>query len=52
MIIYLPLLVCIIGLIVYSISANPKAQAIGLDMFWVGLFVTLLSARSLVSVLR
>lgn len=41
MIIYLPLLVCLVGLVMYALSTNPKVQSIGKDMFWVGLLVFL-----------
>jgi len=42
MIIFLPLLVCIIGVLMYALSTNGKVQALGKDMFWVGLFAFLL----------
>ena len=42
MIIYLPLLVSIIGVLLYALSANPKVSQIGLHMFWVGLLAFLL----------
>jgi hypothetical protein len=42
MIAYVPFLICIIGALVYAISNNGKAQALGKDMFWTGLLVTLL----------
>jgi hypothetical protein len=42
MLIILPLLIAIVGLVVYAISVNPKAQVIAEDCFWVGLFVFLL----------
>jgi hypothetical protein len=42
MLIVLPLLVCLIGLVVYAISVNPKAQVIAEDCFWVGLLAFLL----------
>ena len=41
MIVLLPLLVCIIGLVVYAIATNPKAQELGRLMFFAGLFVAL-----------
>lgn len=41
MYIFIPALVCLIGLVIYAISENAKAQAIGKDMFWTGLLVTL-----------
>lgn len=42
MIIYLPLLVSIVGVLMYALSANPKVSQIGRDMFWVGLLAFLL----------
>lgn len=39
---WIPLLVCIVGLVVYAITNNPKAAAIALDCFWCGLLVVLL----------
>ena len=42
MIIYLPLLVCIIGVLMYAMSNNAKVSQIGRDMFWVGLLAFLL----------
>lgn len=41
MIVYLPLMVAIVGLIVYVLSSNGKAAEIGRIMFWCGLLVTL-----------
>jgi hypothetical protein len=41
MIIVLPLLVSLIGLVVYALSNKPKVEAIALHMFWVGLLVFL-----------
>jgi hypothetical protein len=35
-------LVCLVGLLMYALSANPKLTVIGLHMFWVGLLATLL----------
>jgi hypothetical protein len=40
-VIYLPLLVCIIGLIVYLLSAHAKAQELGRLSFAIGLLVFL-----------
>lgn len=42
MIIFLPLLICLIGVLMYALSTNGKLQAIGKDMFWVGLLAFLL----------
>ena len=44
--IYLSALVCLIGLVVYAISNNPKASTIGLNCFWVGLLAFLLEVGS------
>lgn len=43
MIILLPLLISLIGLVMYFVSANGKVQAVGLHMFWVGLLAFLLT---------
>jgi len=42
MIIYLSLLVCVIGALMYALSANPKLVEIGRLSFWVGLLAFLL----------
>lgn len=42
MVIYLPELICVIGLIIYLITTNAKASTIGLHMFWVGLLASLI----------
>lgn len=34
--------VCILGLLVFWFSGNPKAQKLAINMFWVGLLVTLM----------
>lgn len=36
------LILCIIGLVLYSISNNGKAQTLALHCFWVGLLAFLL----------
>lgn len=41
-VILIPLLVCIVGLLMYALSANVKLQEIGRLMFACGLLVTLL----------
>ncbi len=38
-----PLLVMLIGLLMYALAANPKLQEIGRIMFFCGLFVLLSS---------
>lgn len=52
MIICLPLFVCLIGLVVYAISNNPKALTLARDMFWTGLLAFLLTSNHLLSVIR
>ena len=42
LIILLPLLVCLVGLVVYALASNPKAAELGRLMFAAGLLVTLL----------
>jgi hypothetical protein len=42
MVIALPLLVSIVGLLMYALCVNPKLQHIGDVMFWTGLLVFLL----------
>jgi hypothetical protein len=37
------LVIALIGLAVYAVSSNGKAQALGLDCFWVGLLAFLLT---------
>lgn len=46
MIVYLSLLVCIVGALIFAISANAKASALGKDMFWTGLLAFLLTVGS------
>ncbi len=43
MIIVLPLLVCLIGLLAYALSSNPKVAELGRLAFACGLLVTLWS---------
>lgn len=43
MIIYFSLLVCLVGLIMYALSANPKVSTIGLHMFWTGLLAFMIT---------
>ena len=42
MIVLLSLLICLIGLLMYALCANPKLVAIGFAMFEVGLLAFLL----------
>jgi hypothetical protein len=47
MILTLAALVCILGVLMYALSTNGKVQAIGKDMFWVGLLVFLANSGSI-----
>jgi hypothetical protein len=51
MIIYLPLLVSIVGLLMYALASptNAKLATIGLHMFWVGLLAFLLAYHPLLT---
>jgi Na+/phosphate symporter len=42
MIIYLSLLVCVVGALVFALSANPKMVELGRLSFWCGLLAFLL----------
>jgi hypothetical protein len=46
-IIGISLLVCLVGLLMYCLSPHAKVQAIGKDMFWVGLLAFLLTLPGL-----
>ena len=50
MIIYLPLLIALIGVLMYALCVNPKLAEIGRLMFAVGLLAFLLHADALVRV--
>ena len=52
MIIYLPLLIAVIGLLMYALCLNPKLVEIGRIMFWVGLLCFLLGDNALTTVIR
>lgn len=52
MIIYLPLLVAIVGVLMYALSANPKLAEIGRLMFACGLLAFLLESSKLLTVVR
>ena len=41
---YVPLLVAVIGLLIFVLAANGKLQKVGEHMLWTGLLVTLFSA--------
>lgn len=40
----IPILVCIVGLLMYILLSNPKAQELGRIMFFCGLLVVLWTA--------
>ena len=42
MIIYLPLLICLVGLLMWFLATNPKVSECGRIMFWTGLLAFLL----------
>jgi len=52
MIIYLPLLICIIGALVYALSVNPKIAELGRLSFWVGLLAFLLGSHPAIATIR
>lgn len=52
MIILLPLLIALIGVLMYALSANPKLQEIGRIMFAFGLLAFLLRADNVVTLLK
>ena len=41
--IYLSLLVCLIGMVIYAIASNPKAQELGRLSFFAGLLAFLIN---------
>ena len=51
MLLYLPLLVCLIGLLMYVLASNPKINEVGRMMFWCGLLAFLLMGERLVQLL-
>lgn len=52
MIIYLPLLVSVVGVLMYALAANPKLAEIGRLSFAVGLLAFLLVSDRLITVIR
>jgi Na+/phosphate symporter len=52
MIIYLSLLICIIGLLVYALSKDGRVQEIGRLMFFAGLLAFLLTGGAVLDVIR
>lgn len=51
MIIFLPLLVALIGVLMYALSANQKLAEIGRIAFFCGLLAFLMGAKGVVSLL-
>lgn len=51
MIILMPLLIALIGVLMYALAGNPKLQEIGRIMFFCGLLVTLFHSGGVVSLL-
>jgi hypothetical protein len=51
MIIALSLLVCIIGLLMYALSANPKLVRVGEIMFAAGILAFIINAREILQVI-
>lgn len=52
MIIYLSLLICLVGLLMYALSVNGKLVEIGRMMFWCGLLAFLLTGGEVVNLIR
>ena len=52
MIIYLSLLICVVGALMYALSANPKLQEMGRLAFACGLLAFLLTGEKLLSVIK
>jgi hypothetical protein len=52
MIVLLPLLVAVIGLLMYALSANPKLVEVGRIMFWTGLLTFLLHSPGVVGLIH
>jgi len=52
MLILIPLLVALVGLLMYALSANPKLGEIGRIMLFAGLLATLLGSREVVGLLK
>lgn len=53
MVVILPLLVAVVGVLVYALASNPKVQEMGRIAFFCGLLVFLLQgAQSVVTLLK
>lgn len=44
--IILPLLICLVGAVVYAASSNATAKELGRGAYWCGMLVTLMSLAS------
>jgi hypothetical protein len=51
-IIFVPLLVALVGVLMYALSTNPKLAEIGRIMFMIGLLVFLWNDNAVVNILR
>jgi hypothetical protein len=49
MIILLPIVICVVGLLLFMLSTQPKVAEVGKIMFWTGLLVTLFSGGPLIA---
>ena len=52
MVVLLPIIICVVGLIMYMIATNPKVAEVGRMMFWTGLLATMLSSPALQTYIR
>jgi Na+/phosphate symporter len=52
MLIFLSLLVCVAGLLVYALASNPKVVELGRLSFFAGLLTFLFQAEKVISFLR
>jgi hypothetical protein len=52
MVVYVPLLVALVGVLMFALAANPKLVRIGEILFFCGVLAFLLGAHELATVLR
>lgn len=52
MIVLLPLLIALIGLLMYALCVNPKLSEIGRIMLWTALLAFLLTSDKIVTLIR
>lgn len=52
MLIYFPLLVAVIGVLMYVLCTNPKLVEIGRILFWTGMLAFLLGGKYLLTVVK